>query len=61
MKVTVDEETCIGCGVCVSVCPDVFEMNDDNVAIVIDGADCEGSGCCEEAAENCPVQAIVVE
>ncbi len=61
MKVTVDEETCIGCGVCVSVCPDVFEMNDDSIAVVIEGADCEGCGCCEEAAENCPVQAITVE
>jgi ferredoxin len=61
MKVSVDEETCIGCGVCVSVCPDVFELNDDSVAVVIEGADCDSAGCCEEAAENCPVQAITIE
>jgi ferredoxin len=61
MKVTVDEEECIGCGVCVSVCPDVFELNDDGKAIVIAGADCEAAGCCEDAASQCAVEAIKIE
>ncbi|HOO97062.1 MAG TPA: ferredoxin [Caldisericia bacterium] len=60
MKVTVDGDTCIGCGVCVSVCPDVFELDDNSVAVVIDGADLS-SDCIDEAVENCPVNAIEVE
>ena len=35
MKAKVDQETCIGCGVCPSVCPEVFEMKDDGKSHVI--------------------------
>ena len=30
MKVTVDHELCSGDGICVELCPEVFEMNDDD-------------------------------
>ena len=33
MRAYVDEN-CIGCGLCASVCPEVFELNDDQVAEV---------------------------
>ena len=61
MKVTGDQDTCIGCGVCTSVCPDVFELNDEGKAQVIDGADCEAAGCVEDAASQCAVEAINIE
>ena len=48
-RIEIIQEYCIGCGVCASVCPDVFEMNDDSIAVVIDGANCKSAGCCEEA------------
>ena len=60
MKVTVDGDTCIGCGVCVSVCPDVFELDDNSIAVVFDGADLS-SDSLDEAIENCPVNAIEAE
>lgn len=60
MKVRVDEDACTGCGVCSDICPQVFELVDD-LAKVIDGADCEEAGCCEEAAESCPTEAIIIE
>ena len=28
----VDKDTCIGCGLCPSICPEVFEMQDDGKA-----------------------------
>jgi len=33
MRATVDEETCIGCGLCAETCPEVFEMNDEKVRV----------------------------
>jgi ferredoxin len=50
-------EGCISCGLCVDICPEVFEMED--LATVIEGvnyADYEGP--IKEAAESCPVEVI---
>ena len=58
-KVSVDKDTCIGCGVCESLCPDVFKMNDENKAEVLE-AETDAS-CAEDAASSCPVNAITVE
>ncbi len=55
---SVDHDLCIGCGLCAEICPDVFEINDDGLAEVLEDADCDDAGCCEEAADACPVDAI---
>lgn len=61
MKPIVDEELCIGCGNCMEVCPSVFYLNETiGKAVVIDPDGCEFNGCCEAAAENCPVTAITI-
>lgn len=52
------EDDCTLCGVCVSTCPDVFEMGDES-AQVIEGADLDANAdCIREAAEACPVEVI---
>ncbi len=60
MNAKVDAEACIGCGVCSDICPQVFEMKDDK-AIVIAGTACDDAGCCQEALDSCPTQAIILE
>jgi len=57
-SVTVDASLCTGCGLCVSTCPEVFEMGDDNIAHVKNA----GAGNCDvnEMASQCPVEAIKV-
>lgn len=58
MKAYVND-SCIGCGMCNSICPSVFDMNDEGVAVacasVVDAAD-EAS--VREAIDSCPVGAI---
>ena len=57
----IDKEKCIGCGMCPSICPNVFKMNnDENKAEV-----CDETGDAEEniqmAIDACPAQAIFWE
>ena len=62
MKVKVNEDACIGCGACLAVAPDVFEMNDNGLAYVAArqiGDDLEDA--IMEAIETCPTGAIIKE
>lgn len=62
MNVTVDEDTCIGCGRCEEICPAAFHVNEaTGKSEVIDPEACDFVGCCEAAEENCPVEAIAIE
>jgi len=56
-EVYVDQDACIGCGLCASVVPEVFRLNDDGVSEVydLDGADEERI---QEAVDSCPVNCI---
>jgi ferredoxin len=58
-KVTVDESTCVGCGLCEQNCPNVFEIQSDGIAHVKKFTDPECD--LQETAEQCPVNAIKVE
>jgi ferredoxin len=62
MKVHVDPELCCGCGPCVDVCPEAFELNEDGIAVVrMDDVPGELYDACMEAAEDCPTAAIAIE
>lgn len=62
MEAHVDKDTCIGCGLCPSICPEVFEMQDDGKAGEIKASVPESSAdTAKEAADSCPVSAIEVE
>lgn len=62
MKAIINEDLCIGCGLCAEICPEVFEMNDDMIAVVIvDEVPSELEDSAREAAESCPVEAITLE
>ncbi len=54
-------ENCIGCGLCVSTCPEVFSMTDSGVAKAIGDFSTEQVNSVLEAANCCPVEAIEVD
>lgn len=62
MKAIVDRDLCIGCGLCAEICPEVFEMGDDMVALtIVDDVPAEAADKAKDAAASCPVEAIVLE
>jgi len=61
MKVRVDEETCVGDGTCVEICPEIFEMQGDVAVAKMEEVPEELEGACREAAKSCPVDAILIE
>ncbi|MHC4570891.1 MAG: ferredoxin [Planctomycetota bacterium] len=60
MKVRV-EDTCTACGLCVDTCPEVFEMGSDIAEVTVDGVPSEFEEAVQQAADECPVEAIIVE
>ncbi len=64
MKVEVDSEKCMGCGLCTNIAGEIFEMSDEMVAKVKEGVDLSNPEIqkkAEEAAKSCPAGAIKVE
>jgi len=62
MKAYVDKETCIGCELCVEICPEIFEMEDDGLAAAKDIEIPEDLlEDAQEAEESCPTDAITIE
>ena len=62
MKVCVDQNLCSGCGPCVDICPEVFELNDKGLTEVkVDKVSTDLEDACREAADSCPTEAIVIE
>lgn len=58
MKAVVDSDTCVACGLCPSVCPDVFSFGDDGKAHAVSGDVSAHSSEVKDAEAGCPVSAI---
>lgn len=59
MKITVNQETCIGCGACQAIAEDLFEINENGLAQAkVEEVPAELQADATDAKEACPVGAI---
>lgn len=63
MKVKIEpRDECLGDGICADECPEVFEMDDDDLATVVNvNPDESLREAVETAAEECPAEIILIE
>ena len=60
--VKVNKDACIGCGACQALVSDVFDIDDEGLAYILEDAKIEENiEGIKEASDNCPTGAIVVE
>lgn len=60
MKVRI-EDTCTACGLCSDTCPEVFELGDELAQVIVDEVPPEQEDAVQEAVDECPVEAIIIE
>ena len=61
MRAIVDADLCTGCGLCTTICEEVFELDGDIAVVKITPIPPEQVESAQEAAESCPVEAIKIE
>lgn len=61
MTVQVKEDLCVGCGLCVDICPEVFVMEEDKAKVIANPAPTGAEENCKKSQTDCPVEAIIIE
>lgn len=55
----IDFDLCVGCGACVEVCPEVYEMREEKAWVI--GPDKCDTCDCQQTVDVCPSQAITLQ
>ena len=59
MKIKVYKQNCLGCGVCISLCPEVFELKDGKSKVKEKVDFKKHKDSIKEVIDSCPVEAII--
>jgi len=57
-RLVIDEEACIFCGTCASICPEVFALNDSKQKSEVITPEGGPEDLIQEAMDSCPASAI---
>lgn len=60
VKIIFNLDDCVGCGACVSVCPENWDLDDSGKAKPKE-TQVDEVGCNSDAADMCPTNAIIIE
>lgn len=59
MKITIDQDKCLRCGMCTGIAMDIFEFDDEgNIKVNEENINEETKDSVEDAVSSCPVGAI---
>ena len=58
LKIEVNKENCIGCGLCVSICPEVFAIDENGKSEVLEDNIEKFKNAIDDSIKSCPVDAI---
>lgn len=62
LRAHVDEDVCVGTGICEATAPDLFEVGDDGTShVLLDNVPAELLEKAKEAAANCPTRALTLQ
>ena len=61
MTAKVNADLCVGCGLCVDICPEVFVMEEDKAKVIASPVPSDAEENCKKSQTDCPVEAIIVE
>lgn len=59
-KIEHDQEACIGCGACISTCPENWEMDEAKHKSKPKKTELDEISCNQDAADGCPVKCIKI-
>ncbi len=61
MIAKVDPDMCTACELCVQTCPEVFKMEENTAVAYVSPVPEKFEDAARQAAEECPVEAILIE
>ncbi len=60
MTASIDENLCMGCGLCAEICPEVFLLNGETATVGDHPFSAQSKEDCRDVKEQCPVNAISI-